>query len=131
MKHLVYTLVIIVLFISCKNDKKDIESGIQVSSKTIEQPVETEQPKIVIQNNPDLSGEFIEKYPNGNVKTEGWNNKSGERDKTWYSYYENGVKWRESNYKDGLKEGRSSVYFPSGKLRYSGFYTADKKTKSK
>jgi antitoxin component YwqK of YwqJK toxin-antitoxin module len=89
---------------------------------------ETEHPVIVTQDDPNLSGEFIEKYPNGNVKTEGWNNKEGNRDKTWYSYYENGVKWSESNYINGLKEGASKVYFENGKIRYSGFYTADKKS---
>ena len=126
MKYLIYALAICTLFISCQDNESDTD--IQISTKTIEQIVEVEQPEIVTQDNPNISGEFIERFPNGNVKTEGWNNKDGKRDKTWYSYYENGVKWSESIYSNGLKEGVSKVYYANGKMRYTGFYTADEKS---
>ena len=128
MKYIICTLTLITLFTSCKNDQSEKETGIKVSTKHIEKVIEVKQPEIVTQDDSELSGEFIEKYPNGNIKTEGWNNNDGKRDKTWYSYFDNGIKWSESNYKNGLKEGKSIVYYPNGKERYSGTYTADKKS---
>lgn len=43
---------------------------------------------------------------------------------TWY--YENGKKWRESQYRNGVPEGKTSVYSEDGRLLYSGTYKAGK-----
>ncbi len=127
MKNNIFILLITTLLFSCNNSKKNQDSNnIQVNTKTYENSetqVEETAPIVKLE-----TGEFFEKYPNGNLKTEGWNNAQGERDGVWYSYYETGVKWSESAYKNGLKDGHSIVFYPNGKMRYMGDYKNDKKT---
>jgi antitoxin component YwqK of YwqJK toxin-antitoxin module/S1-C subfamily serine protease len=43
---------------------------------------------------------------------------------TWY--YTNGKKWRESQYRNGVPEGKTSLYSEDGKLLYSGAYKGGK-----
>lgn len=73
-------------------------------------------------------GEFLEKYPNGNIQTQGWHDDDGKRTGVWYSFYDNGAKWSTQNYKKGLKEGHSVVFYPNGKTRYLGEYKNNIKT---
>ena len=118
-------IIALFIFVACKTetDKSKTEHKINVTTKNIKKSTTT-----VIENNIEKPGEFIEKYSNGNIKTEGWFNQDTKRDNVWYSYYETGIKWSEQSFKNGLKEGHSIVYYPNGKIHYSGQYANDKKT---
>jgi antitoxin component YwqK of YwqJK toxin-antitoxin module len=50
----------------------------------------------------------------------------GKRNGLWKAYYQNGVLWSEGEFKDGLGEGLSHIYYPSGKIKTMGFYSNDK-----
>jgi len=122
MKQLLTFAFSITLLMSC-NDTVKPSNGIQVSSKNavIDKPVD----KPVELNNP--TGSFIERYDNGNLKTEGWRNSSAQRHGIWYAYYEHGPKWSELTYNNGIKEGESVVYYPNAKVHYKGQYKNDVK----
>lgn len=68
---------------------------------------------------------LIEHYANGNIKIEG-NLLANKRDGLWISYFENGTKQSEHNYKNGLLNGSITVFLNSGKLLYQGFYLEGK-----
>jgi len=123
MKTILILLFSALLIISC--DSKTKNNGIAVSSKNVKtSPKKNTEPTKSIEK----PGEYFEKYPNGKLKTEGWFNKDTLRDNIWYSYYENGIKWSELSYENGLKEGHSIVNYPNGKVHYSGSYNQDKKS---
>jgi antitoxin component YwqK of YwqJK toxin-antitoxin module len=65
-------------------------------------------------------------YDNGQIKIDGWM-RGDKREGLWVSYYENGVKWSEDEYRAGMKDGKSVTYFPNGLLRYRGHYIEDTK----
>lgn len=69
-------------------------------------------------------GEYIEKYPDGNIKIKG-TLASGMRKGDWYSYYPNGNKQSECRYEDNKKNGKTATYYPNGKIRYIGYYLWD------
>jgi antitoxin component YwqK of YwqJK toxin-antitoxin module len=122
MKQILILAFSITLLISCE-ENVTVNNDIQVSSKNVVLDKPIQKPVKVV----STTGSFMEKYENGNLKTEGWRNSSSQRDGIWYSYYEHGVKWSELSYVDGLKEGISMVYFPDGTVHYKGQYKNDKK----
>jgi len=73
------------------------------------------------------TGESIEKYGNGAIKIKGLLVK-GLRQGLWESFYENGVKWSESNYLFGIREGAYKIFYSNGKLKIHGAYKNEKKT---
>lgn len=99
---------------------------IEVSTEHYESEIQSQVLEETVNLKPSKS-EFIEKYPNGKLKTEGHFDENGERQGTWYSYYESGIKWSQSEYKAGLKEGATAVYYPNGNIRYKGQYKNDQK----
>jgi antitoxin component YwqK of YwqJK toxin-antitoxin module len=111
---------------SCSEQIVEEKNEISVSSEFLKEDAE----KSKIEDSKELvkNGEFLEKYPNGNIQTEGWHDEDGKRTGVWYSYYENGVKWSSLNYLKGLKNGHSVVFYPNGKTRYLGEYKDDIKT---
>lgn len=74
-----------------------------------------------------VSDKVTEYHPNGNIRMEGKLNENGERDGLWISYYDDGSKWSESYYNNGLKDGHSITFFPNGQVRYVGEYKNDQK----
>ena len=123
MKQILILAFTITLVMSCK-DNTIVNNDIQVSSKNVVLDKPVEKPVEMV----STTGSFIERYDNGNLKTEGWRNSSSQRDGIWYSYYEHSVKWSELSYVNGIKEGASVVYFPNAKVHYKGQYKNDKKT---
>ena len=71
--------------------------------------------------------DYQELYESGILKIEGNYDADGERQGVWTSYYETSVKWSESHYVHGIKNGHSIAFFPNGKVRYMGEYKADNK----
>lgn len=73
------------------------------------------------------TGKSVEKYPNGIIKIKG-DLVKGLRQGLWESYYENGVKWSESNYLFGLRNGTYKIFYPNGRLKIHGAYKNEKKS---
>jgi len=72
--------------------------------------------------------DYQEFYEDGQLKIEGNYDANNQRHGIWVSYYDNGQKWSESVYQNGLKNGHSITFFPNGNVRYVGDYKEDKKT---
>lgn len=68
--------------------------------------------------------EVVEHYPNGVLKISGVS-VDGKRNGHWESYYENGYKWSEVEYKMGAKQGDIVVFYQNGMMRYQGRYNDD------
>lgn len=66
-----------------------------------------------------------ELYPSGVVKIMGYLNNE-ERHGLWKSFYENQNLWSICDYTNGVREGRSMVYYQNGSLMTSGFFKNDK-----
>lgn len=114
----IITLSITLLFlVSCSNET-DVTTETQEIEEIVE-PIEEPTP------DPNQPGEYQEFYPSGALKIEGKNNSKGHRNGLWISYYENGIKWSESYYVDGIKNGHSLTFFPNGGIRYVGEYKND------
>ncbi len=73
-----------------------------------------------------LTEKHVELHPNGKVKIKGDIVKDLKQGK-WESFYENGIKWSESNYLFGKRNGPYKVFYPNGKLKIHGGYENDKK----
>jgi antitoxin component YwqK of YwqJK toxin-antitoxin module len=78
-------------------------------------------------NQETKTGESIEKYPNGTVKIKG-DLVKGLRQGLWESFYDSGVKWSESNYLFGIREGAYKIFYPNGKLKIHGAYKNEQKS---
>ncbi len=102
--------------------------------------------------NPETDWLTISDYPNGEIKIQQEYYLNGEdtvftyqkifgidgslqaegklgddkRQGLWKSYYPNGDPWSQTEFKDGLKEGKTKTWYKNGKLRYSGYYIDDK-----
>jgi len=93
----------------------------------------TEDPKMTSDLNltdsiPTIHSDYEEFYKSGSLKIEGNFDDNEARNGLWVSYYEDGIKWSESFYVHGKKEGHSITFFPNGKVRYVGEYKDDVKT---
>jgi antitoxin component YwqK of YwqJK toxin-antitoxin module len=115
---------------SCKTETKktthkdEQTKNVQAKESTKDEFAEDNSSKIVSDN---PNGEYLEVYANDKIKIEG-RKKDNLREGVWFSYFENGNKWSETAYKNGLKNGTSIVNYPNGKIHYKGQYKNDKKT---
>ena len=136
MKKVYYITSIIIaslafLFSNCQGGNADTEKAKQDSLKTISK---TDSAKIAQELNkylitppdPDYTGDYIDKYPNGVIKFTGFF-RFGKRHGQWMAFYDNGIKWSECFYDKGLKHGSTQVFYPNGQLTYSGWYKQDQK----
>ncbi len=72
-------------------------------------------------------GVYTEYYPGKTaVKFQGPQDKKGQRNGRWFFYTENGTEQSTTEYVNGKKNGLILVRYPSGNVRYSGFYQDDK-----
>ena len=109
----IFFLSIIALLFSCKGS--DIENSESTEKDTT----------VAITLDATSSDKTVEYHPNGNIKMEGNLNDDGLRQGLWIAYYENGTKWSESYYVDGIRDGHSLSFFPNGRVRYVGEYKND------
>ena len=112
MKLFFYSCFLVVLAWSCtqeKSEKEDIH-------------VET------VNTNQIETGIKETYYPNGKLQMRGKLNNDGQKNGVWISYFENGQKNSESNFKDGINNGYSMVWFPNGNVRYFGDYLNGKRS---
>lgn len=125
MKYIIKLAFIVIIFtqFSCKQkeEKKEVKNETPIT----EQPVASqEQPQQTIESVSTEDGENIIYYADGKVKIKGMK-KNGKREGLWVSWYHDGTKWSECEYKDGLKHGINISYYPNGKKLYEGKYKND------
>ncbi|HON18425.1 MAG TPA: hypothetical protein PK990_04570 [Salinivirgaceae bacterium] len=86
------------------------------------------KPKIEIGIISNKDGILIEHYrelwETGGVKIKG-QLKNGKRDGKWESFYEKGAPWSVGFYTDGVRNGRSLIYYPNGVFMMNGYYKND------
>lgn len=68
-------------------------------------------------------------YPNGGLRMTAFYDESGKRTGKWDYFYEDGKLWSTCEYEQGLKHGKSEVFFLNGQLRYEGEYYFDEAVK--
>lgn len=117
----ILSLIAVTLFlISCGGKKEESStqsvSGTPTDTSTVEQETHS-----------TVSDKVTEFHPNGNIRMEGKLDENGERDGLWTSFYDDGSKWSENYYSNGLKDGHSITFFPNGQIRYIGEYLNDEK----
>lgn len=123
MKYLAFCSLIFLL--SCNGSEEqsiEIESD---SNVVVNEEVETDTVSEKV--NTKAPGKYEEFHPNGQLKIEGLNNMYGNREGLWVAYYEDGTKWSETYYSNGIKSGHSVTFFPSGTIRYVGEYKNDER----
>lgn len=103
---------------SAETENDGDENPTTPSADTLSDNVQT------VETNPN---QHLEYHPNGALKIEGKLNDSGRRQGLWLSYYDNGIKWSESYYSNGDRDGHSITFFPNGAIRYVGEYKNDEK----
>lgn len=114
MKLFLVSIISCLLFLSCA-DKNHSEKA-------------KKEPTTVSKSN--NAGIQKEHYSNGQVKITGRLNNDGLKEGVWTSYFENGKKNSESNFKKGINNGYSMVWYPNGNVRYFGDYTNGNKSGS-
>ena len=120
-----FSFFVLIILISCSGSEEE-ENGVEIET-TINEVVEDTTTTVA----PDTltkSGETVEYHPNGAVKMRGKLNDNGMRHGLWISFYDNGIKWSEAYYIDGVLDGHSITFFPNGKVRYIGEYKNGDKT---
>ncbi len=85
-----------------------------------------EKTEPVIQQSPTDEVDVVEHYENGVVKIQG-KSVDGKRVGTWESFFENGYKWSEVEYANGVKKGPVVVFYKNGMMRYQGRYYNDER----
>lgn len=119
-------LFLFILTFSCSGSSNE---HIELDSEVGEVEVQEEKQDSVIENKIVLNepGIYEEFHENGQLKIEGLNNMYGNREGLWVAYYEDGTKWSENFYTDGIKSGHSVTFFPNGNVRYVGEYKNDER----
>lgn len=115
MKHLTVLMILLTLTaVSCVSQNEN-----QGNTAAGEEKQETEAV-----SNVEMYREF---YPDSALKIEG-RQVNGQREGKWSSYYPNGLKWSETTFRAGIKDGPTITYYENGIMRYSGQYYNDYKT---
>ncbi|NOQ73820.1 MAG: hypothetical protein GQ574_17565 [Crocinitomix sp.] len=136
MKNSLYTILVgSLILVGCSNDAEDKQSDVSNQDPIIDttttnndpNPTETETfevPEAITALTSDK--DYQEFHETGELKIEGNYDDNEARHGLWVSYYETGIKWSESHYTHGTRNGHSITFFPNGKVRYVGEYTDDK-----
>ena len=61
-------------------------------------------------------------YPEGKKKVEGWYNKDGRRDGKWTYWYQDGKRWSEGYFSNGMDDKMRTTWHENGQLHYKGRY---------
>lgn len=135
MKYYLYTALIFSLtFFGCSskseenyntNTPSEVSAGHEIENASPTPANETENPSFQATYE---KADYQEFYESGQLKIEGNYDQNEQRHGLWVSYYDNGQKWSESSYKNGLKHGHSITFFPNGNVRYVGEYKEDEKS---
>jgi antitoxin component YwqK of YwqJK toxin-antitoxin module len=108
-----------------ESEKRANDSISKVHQRLHADSAKKKNPLLILPPDSDYTGTYVDKYPNGIVKFQGYF-RFGQRHGQWMAFYPNGIKWSEMHYDKGLRDGPNLVYFQDGKMNYSGFYKNDK-----
>lgn len=130
-----YTIAIgiftILFFIACTSNNNQAtqrmkEDSIKVAQSDSAKIAKALNKFLIEPPDPDYSGDYISKYPNGVIKFSGFF-RFGQRHGEWLAFFDNGKIWSNCFYDKGEKHGATLVYHPNGQLFYSGWYKHDQK----
>jgi len=107
MRYILLILSFSLLVFSCKNNTSSPDPKVEKSED------------IGVKFKKNIHQEY---YPSGKLKISGKLDKQGLKKGIWTAYFENGQKMSESNYKNGVNNGYSIVWYPNGNVRYFGDY---------
>jgi len=128
LKLFIYSIVISSLVISCKggenNDAAKTDSLTNIVKKDSVQSEKKKNPFLIEPPDTAYTGDYIDKYENGNTKFRGFY-RFGKRHGQWMAFYADGKLWSEAFYDKGIRQGASNTYYENGKLRYKGWYKND------
>ena len=75
------------------------------------------------------NGVYTEYYPGRKaIKFQGQMTKEGDRNGRWVFFAENGTEMSLTEYNYGVRHGLIMVRYPTGNVRYTGFYTNGKES---
>lgn len=122
MKLLISSLLISIGLMSCGNklEKKIVSSYPNGTPMQIEY-YRTEKGKQIVVKETRF-------FPNGEKSSEGEWTPDNKKDGKWKQWFSNGELWIEEEYKNGMKNGSSTVWQENGKKLYEGEYNEDKPT---
>jgi len=125
-KKIIYIFCFCILA-ACANNKS--KEPAEVNLATTSKDSITEERFVFVDSKDTIAneGEYIKRYKNGVIEIRGMM-KNGNRDGLWKSFYEDGTPWSETTFKDGIKNGKTTTWYPTGQMRYTGFYTNDKES---
>ncbi len=66
-------------------------------------------------------------YENGQKRIEGCFNENGKKDGKWAYWYENGNKWSEGYFKNGVNDRKRTTWHENGQKHYEGTYDNGKR----
>ncbi len=66
-------------------------------------------------------------YPDGRIKLEGEYGKDGKKNGKWTYWYQNGNKWSEGYFSEGLDDGLRKTWHENGQIHYKGHYDKGKR----
>ena len=120
-------IALLVSLFSCSGEKED--EGVTIETTFEEDSTSEETIENQVQNVIEIvpGGEHMEYHENGQLKIEGQYDDNSQRTGLWISYYEDGTKWSESYYVNGVQDGHSLTFFPNGQVRFVGEYKQGEK----
>jgi len=127
MRFSAFIFVGLIAISSCTENSEKKSDPISIESNSV--PIQETKPEVLDEpvSKIESTKDYQEYYESGSLKIEGDFDAEQKRNGIWTSYYENGIKWSESYYTNGLKNGHSITFYPNGKVRYIGEYRQDKK----
>ena len=66
-------------------------------------------------------------YPDGTKKVEGWYNQAGKKDGKWTYWYQDGKKWSEGYFTNGIDDKLRTTWHENGQMHYRGKYNKGKR----
>ena len=115
------------ILLGCGESKSN-DDEIQIETKTDKIVATEEKDNFQSEVTIEPGGKHLEHYGDGKLKIEGQYDMEGKRTGLWISWYETGLKWSESYYIKGKRNGHSLTFYPNGKIRYIGEYKDDVQT---
>ena len=73
----------------------------------------------------DYSGDWVVKYKDSDITQVRGFFRFGKRHGKWASFYPDGKLWSETEYDNGVKSGKTIVWFPNQKIQYEGSFKED------
>ncbi|MDA9563969.1 hypothetical protein N9R81_04770 [Flavobacteriales bacterium] len=120
MRNYIVLLIALTLF-SCTAREEVIEKSFPNGNKQI----------VLVYEGKDDERKLMEQkgyYVTGQLEVTGQFDENKKRTGNWVYYYENGVKWSECEYINGLRDGKSITYYEDGTKRYEGTFALEKQT---